>query len=304
MTATETMLRPMSMANSTPPGCAKAEGADRRRSAGAPHRGDVSRLSASLPLAACVQVAGVYAAEPSRLLPPHAAAPPWLARRGRPVVWAAAAWPGAGRGGRGPAAPGSGTRPSARGPDVVDEIAEYHAVFSRQPDSSGRRCRPRARRNSPSWLGRRACNAVSTIPDLAAEGLRFAGGRMLVVNGAPVAQFMYTRAQGLPVAVCIGQSEGAAQPVAVERRGAAARGGMAPRMASPMSWSARCRATWRALWPAGCRRRCGAERRDGRSGASAANDPEATPRFPGRSGGISNPRPPVPPDCTKAFPSL
>jgi anti-sigma factor RsiW len=38
------------------------------------------------------------------------------------------------------------------------------------------------------------------VPDLTVAGLRFAGGRMLVVSDHPVAALMYTRGEGLPIA--------------------------------------------------------------------------------------------------------
>ena len=171
---------------------------------------EMYRETAALLRAACGEAA--YAAEPSRLLPP-ALPRPWPRRR---LVWAAAACVAlgvaAGAGGT-----WIGARPSAMA-ELVDEIAEYHAAFSRESDHLVEVPAAHAQELA-AWLGARLQRRLD-IPDLTAEGLRFAGGRMLVVGGGPVAQLMYTRAQGLPVAVCIGRSEGAAQPVALDRRGA------------------------------------------------------------------------------------
>jgi anti-sigma factor RsiW len=69
------------------------------------------------------------------------------------------------------------------------------------------------------WLGDRL-NGDFAVPDLADLGLRFAGGRMLALAGRPVAQLMYERAHGLPIALCITAMEGGPSPVTAERRGA------------------------------------------------------------------------------------
>jgi len=58
-------------------------------------------------------------------------------------------------------------------------------------------------------------------PDLTAAGLRFAGGRIFVVNARPVAEFMYTRDRGRPIGICI-TAVWMATPhrITVEQRGA------------------------------------------------------------------------------------
>jgi anti-sigma factor RsiW len=43
---------------------------------------------------------------------------------------------------------------------------------------------------------------------------------MLVINERPVAELMYTRDQGLPIAVCISRFESEPWPITVEQRGA------------------------------------------------------------------------------------
>ena len=101
---------------------------------------------------------------------------------------------------------------------MLSEIAEYHAVYSREtvhlvevPASQADHLK--------TWLGKRV-NRPLVIPDLTEAGLTFAGGRMVVLDGAPVAELMYTRAKGLPIAFCVINSHGGAEPVRVDQRGA------------------------------------------------------------------------------------
>ncbi len=100
---------------------------------------------------------------------------------------------------------------------LIDEVAEYHAVYSREtvhlvevPAAQSEHLR--------TWLGHRIERRLD-IPDLAVAGLTFAGGRMLVIGGRPAAGLTYTRDRGPPVALCILQFEGPAEEIRVERRG-------------------------------------------------------------------------------------
>jgi anti-sigma factor RsiW len=100
--------------------------------------------------------------------------------------------------------------------ELMDEAVEYHSVYSAEtkhlvevPASEGGEL--------VAWLSDRLGRQL-TIPDLSADGLTFAGGRMLVVNRRPVAQLLYTRAEGRPVAVCVTRLAGPAEPLAVEER--------------------------------------------------------------------------------------
>jgi anti-sigma factor RsiW len=86
----------------------------------------------------------------------------------------------------------------------ASEVAEYHAVFSQEDKHLVEVSAERAA-EIITWLGNRLDRTI-TIPDLSAEGLRFAGARMLVFDGRPVAQFMYTRADGRPIGFCITRS--------------------------------------------------------------------------------------------------
>lgn len=100
---------------------------------------------------------------------------------------------------------------------MVSEIAEYHEVYSREsarlaelgPDRSDELL---------AWLGERV-NRRLIAPDLSPAGLTFAGGRMLVLNGKPVADLLYTRNHGLPVALCVIASDEKPSDLRVETRG-------------------------------------------------------------------------------------
>jgi anti-sigma factor RsiW len=100
---------------------------------------------------------------------------------------------------------------------LVDEIAEYHSVQSKETRHLVEV--PSAEADDlKTWLGRRLDRHLE-VPDLSASGLQFAGGRMLVVDGKPVAEFIYTRADGPPVALCIARTGAEPADVRVDRRG-------------------------------------------------------------------------------------
>jgi anti-sigma factor RsiW len=110
-----------------------------------------------------------------------------------------------------------GRAPSERA-DLVEEIAGYHQVYSRETAHLVEVPASQAEQLT-AWLGERLDREIK-VPDLADAGLHFAGGRMLVINDRPVAELMYTRAHGLPVAVCITQIEGKPWSMDVEQHGA------------------------------------------------------------------------------------
>jgi anti-sigma factor RsiW len=87
---------------------------------------------------------------------------------------------------------------------LLSEIAEYHAVFSRE-DKHLVEIPASRTAELTDWLASRVGRPVSA-PDLTGLGLTFAGGRMLVVDGKPVAELMYTRANGRPIALCIAEA--------------------------------------------------------------------------------------------------
>jgi anti-sigma factor RsiW len=94
-----------------------------------------------------------------------------------------------------------GLAPPSDYESLLDEVAEYHGLYSRETTHLAE-VPPDHIAELTSWLGLRLERRL-TVPDLRAAGLQFAGGRMLVIDGRPVAQFMYTRSQGLPVGLCI-----------------------------------------------------------------------------------------------------
>ena len=101
---------------------------------------------------------------------------------------------------------------------MLSEIAEYHAVYSRETVHLVEVPATQAD-HLKLWLGKRV-NRQLVIPDLKSAGLTFAGGRLVVLDGAPVAELMYTREKGLPIGFCILYHEGKAEALDVQRRGA------------------------------------------------------------------------------------
>jgi anti-sigma factor RsiW len=89
---------------------------------------------------------------------------------------------------------------AAAAPGWLDDVAEYHAVYSAQ----GRHLVevPAAElAHLESWLSG-TTGVDFKAPDLSAMGLSLEGGRLLVANGEPVAQLMYRDAAGAVVALC------------------------------------------------------------------------------------------------------
>ncbi|MEM7425635.1 MAG: hypothetical protein AAF441_06040 [Pseudomonadota bacterium] len=85
-------------------------------------------------------------------------------------------------------------------------VADYHRVYASEkrhlveigPDEE-----PHIRK----WLSARIGKDVP-VPDFTEHGLTFAGARMLVAGGKPVAQYIYTQADGRPVGYCVISSPG------------------------------------------------------------------------------------------------
>jgi anti-sigma factor RsiW len=101
---------------------------------------------------------------------------------------------------------------------MLDEVAEYHSIYSRETVHLVEV--PAAQEDHlKAWLGKRV-NASLVIPNFNQDGLTFAGGRLVVLDGEPVAELMYTRPTGLPIAFCILSHVGQPSTITVERRGA------------------------------------------------------------------------------------
>ena len=108
--------------------------------------------------------------------------------------------------------------PTSDSGGLVDELAEYHRVFARETKHL---VEVPASRSAEllDWLGERIGRRLA-VPDLSQAGWTFAGGRMLVVDGRPVAQLLYTRNGKIPLGVCITRSRDADRrtPVRLESR--------------------------------------------------------------------------------------
>ncbi|MEM9320179.1 MAG: zf-HC2 domain-containing protein [Pseudomonadota bacterium] len=129
-------------------------------------------------------------------------APPTAQRRAGPLV-AAAAVLALAIGGAGGFLLGQGAGPgtevaAARG--WLDDIADYHAVYANQVRHLVEVPAEEAD-HIETWLSATLGSAVS-VPDLSAEGLSFEGARLLVAAGRPVAQLIYTDAEGAVIALC------------------------------------------------------------------------------------------------------
>jgi anti-sigma factor RsiW len=93
------------------------------------------------------------------------------------------------------------TAPGADDDEFIDDVAEYHEVYSRETTHLAEV--PAEQTDEiERWLGARLRRPI-VPPDLRTEGLRFAGARLWISDGKPVADLLYTRADGLPVAFCI-----------------------------------------------------------------------------------------------------
>jgi anti-sigma factor RsiW len=87
--------------------------------------------------------------------------------------------------------------------NLLSEVGEYHSVFAAESEHLVEV--PAARKDHlEAWLSQRV-HLPLKAPDLTALKLAFAGGRMLVVNGLPVAQLIYVGDAGQRVALCVGQ---------------------------------------------------------------------------------------------------
>ena len=104
---------------------------------------------------------------------------------------------------------GIATQPGAtQGAEVagwIADIADYHAVYATQTRHLVEVPAEEAA-HIQTWLSATLGTEV-VIPDLADQGLTFEGARLLVAAGRPVAQLLYTDADGAVVALCQIQSD-------------------------------------------------------------------------------------------------
>jgi anti-sigma factor RsiW len=101
-------------------------------------------------------------------------------------------------------------------PSWIMQVAEYHRVYAVEK----RHLVEVAAAETPhieAWLGKRL-EMPLVVPDLTAQGLSFQGARMLVINGAPVAQLIYTPPDGRALALCIIRSPREDEPLTVTQQ--------------------------------------------------------------------------------------
>jgi anti-sigma factor RsiW len=101
---------------------------------------------------------------------------------------------------------------------LIDDVAEYHQIYSREHRRLVKAPTTQGEEQLMASLADHIGRKIET-PDLTAAGLRFAGGRMLVVNGRPIAELIYVRDDGLSVALCIARIAGKNAPLSIEQRG-------------------------------------------------------------------------------------
>ena len=100
---------------------------------------------------------------------------------------------------------------------LLGDIAEYHNVYARDPAHLVEL--PASQQAEiERWLGR-SIGVKITIPDLSRAGYQFIGGRLLVGDGKPVAQLLYSRPGALPLGICVTAPRDAPEQVKVEHRG-------------------------------------------------------------------------------------
>jgi anti-sigma factor RsiW len=84
---------------------------------------------------------------------------------------------------------------------LMHDIVEYHPIYAREDEHLVEV--PASRREHiASWLGDRVGLKLRVPPTLDA-GFEFAGGRMIVVEGKPLAQLFYIGVDGARIALCV-----------------------------------------------------------------------------------------------------
>jgi anti-sigma factor RsiW len=99
----------------------------------------------------------------------------------------------------------------------IMQVAQYHKIYAREQ----RHLVEVSAEETPhieQWLGKRLDDLAFKVPDLSAFGLTFKGARMLVINGAPVAQLIYLPADGRAFALCIIHSKKDDKPLTVSQQ--------------------------------------------------------------------------------------
>ena len=98
----------------------------------------------------------------------------------------------------------------------IMQVAQYHKIYAREQrhlvEVSGDETA-----HIQQWLGKRLDDLAFKVPDLKPFGLTFKGARMLVINGAPVAQLVYLPADGRAVALCVIHSKKDDKPLTASK---------------------------------------------------------------------------------------
>jgi len=101
-------------------------------------------------------------------------------------------------------------------PSWLMQVAEYHRVYAGEKQHLVEV----AAAETPhieAWLGKRL-DMPLVVPDLTAQGLTFQGARMLVIDGKPVAQLIYTPPDGRALALCIIRSDREDKPLTASQQ--------------------------------------------------------------------------------------
>lgn len=86
-------------------------------------------------------------------------------------------------------------------PGWLDQVAQYHSVYAKESRHLVEVGADEIE-HIKAWLGKRL-GRETLVADLSGEGMVFQGARLLVINGAPVAQLMYLPPDGRPLGFCI-----------------------------------------------------------------------------------------------------
>lgn len=85
-------------------------------------------------------------------------------------------------------------------PGWIEQVAMYHGFYMRETRHLVE-IAASERDHIEAWIGDRTGVAFS-VPELDAQDLTFAGARLLLVNGAPIAQLLYQSAVGEVIGIC------------------------------------------------------------------------------------------------------
>jgi anti-sigma factor RsiW len=102
----------------------------------------------------------------------------------------------------------------------LDHVTGFYDVYDAALKSEDRRLVDFKADDIPelqNWFSARL-NRPLSVPDLSAQGFRPQGGRLLIINGKPAAQFLYTSDGGEVVGLVIAFTTGDYQPARTERR--------------------------------------------------------------------------------------